>query len=45
MITVSNLPSTTLDLIENKINDELTLIDTPGLLDNGSMIYQFCLNA
>ena len=38
MVTVSNLPSTTLDLIENKVNDELTLIDTPGLLDNGSMI-------
>lgn len=36
--TVSNLPSTTLDLINNKINDELYLIDTPGLLDNGSMI-------
>lgn len=37
-ITVSNLPSTTLDLIENKVNDELTLIDTPGLLDDGSMV-------
>ena len=37
-ITVSNLPSTTLDLIKNKVNDELYLIDTPGLLDNGSMI-------
>ena len=37
-ITVSNLPSTTLDLIENKVNDKLTLIDTPGLLDKGSMI-------
>lgn len=37
-ITVSNLPSTTLDLIENKVNDELTLIDTPGLLDSGSMV-------
>ncbi len=39
-ITVSNLPSTTLDLINNKINDELTLIDTPGLLDEGSMILE-----
>lgn len=37
-ITVSNLPSTTLDLIENKVNDDLVLIDTPGLLDNGSMV-------
>lgn len=37
-ITTSNLPSTTLDLIEMKINDDLTLIDTPGLLDQGSAI-------
>ena len=37
-ITTSPLPSTTLDLIETKINDELTLIDTPGLLDDGSII-------
>ncbi|MBR2832969.1 MAG: 50S ribosome-binding GTPase [Bacilli bacterium] len=37
-ITTSNLPSTTLDLIENKINDNLVIIDTPGLLDTGSII-------
>lgn len=37
-ITTSNLPSTTLDLIYTKVNDNLTLIDTPGLLDKGSMI-------
>ncbi len=37
-VTVSNLPSTTLDLLEVKINDELTLIDTPGLLDDGSLV-------
>ena len=37
-ITVSNLPSTTLDLIYNKVNDDLNQIATPGLLDNGSMI-------
>ena len=37
-ITTSNLPSTTLDLIEVPINDDLTLIDTPGLLDEGSII-------
>jgi ribosome biogenesis GTPase A len=36
-ITVSNLPSTTLDLIEKKFND-LILIDTPGLLDENSMV-------
>ena len=33
VITTSNLPSTTIDSISVKINDELTLIDTPGLLD------------
>ena len=37
-ITTSNLPSTTLDLINNKVNNELTLIDTPGLLDSGSLV-------
>ena len=37
-ITVSNLPSTTLGVIENKVNDDFTLIDTPGLLDKGSMV-------
>lgn len=37
-ITTSVLPSTTLDLIEVKINDELTIFDTPGLLDEGSII-------
>lgn len=37
-ITTSVLPSTTLDLIKVDINDDLTLIDTPGLLDEGSII-------
>ena len=37
-ITTSVLPSTTLDLIEVKINNDLTIIDTPGLLDIGSII-------
>lgn len=37
-ITTSILPSTTLDLIDVKIDDNLTLIDTPGLLDGGSII-------
>ena len=38
VITTSLLPSTTLDLIEIKINDELTIIDTPGLLEEGNLI-------
>lgn len=37
-ITTSALPSTTLDLIEVDVNKNLTLIDTPGLLDEGSII-------
>lgn len=36
-ITTSMLPSTTLDTIEIKINDDLTLIDTPGIIDNGNI--------
>lgn len=39
-ITTSNLPSTTLDFLEKDINDELTLIDTPGLLDDGNIIME-----
>jgi len=37
-ITTSPLPSTTLNSIEIKLNDNLTLIDTPGLLDDGDII-------
>ena len=36
-ITTSNLPSTTIDSISVKVNDDLTLIDTPGLLDLGDI--------
>ena len=38
VITTSNLPSTTIDSIKVKVNDSLTLIDTPGLLDNEDII-------
>lgn len=37
-ITTSILPSTTINTIDIKLNDELTLIDTPGILDTGSII-------
>ena len=37
-ITTSNLPSTTLNVIDIKIDDTLTLIDTPGILDKGNII-------
>lgn len=36
-LTTSILPSTTLDTVEIKINDELTLIDTPGIIDSGNI--------
>ncbi len=36
-ITTSMLPSTTLDTIEIKISDDLTLIDTPGIIDMGNI--------
>lgn len=37
-ITTSILPSTTLDMIEVKIDEELTFIDTPGLLVEKSIV-------
>lgn len=37
-ITTSILPSTTLDTIEIKMNSDLTLIDTPGILDENNII-------
>ncbi|HIR48745.1 MAG TPA: ribosome biogenesis GTPase YqeH [Candidatus Faecimonas gallistercoris] len=37
-ITMSPLPSTTLNTITIEINDYLTLIDTPGLTDSGSIL-------
>ncbi|MBR1376700.1 MAG: 50S ribosome-binding GTPase [Bacilli bacterium] len=40
VITTSLLPNTTIDNISIKIDDDLTLIDTPGVLDSGSIYYQ-----
>ena len=37
-ITTSNLPSTTIDMVNIKLNDDLTLVDTPGLLSSGDII-------
>lgn len=37
-ITTSMLPSTTIDLIKIKLNNSLTLIDTPGILDKSNII-------
>ena len=38
MITTSLLPSTTIDAITIEINESLTLIDTPGLLEEGNIL-------
>ncbi len=37
-LTISPLPSTTLNKISIAINKNLTIIDTPGLIDNNSII-------
>lgn len=37
-LTISPLPSTTLNKIDIKLTDDLTLIDTPGLIDRGSIV-------
>ncbi len=39
-LTMSPLPSTTLNTVNIEINDYLTLIDTPGLVENGSILNQ-----
>lgn len=39
-LTMSPLPSTTLNMVTIEINDHLTLIDTPGLVDAGSILNQ-----
>ena len=37
-LTMSPLPSTTLNMVNIEINDHLNLIDTPGLVDTGSIL-------
>ena len=37
-LTMSPLPSTTLNMVHIDINEHLTLIDTPGLIDVGSIL-------
>lgn len=37
-LTISPMPSTTLDKITIPLNKHLTLIDTPGLVDNGNIL-------
>ncbi|MFA5408751.1 MAG: GTPase [Bacilli bacterium] len=37
-ITTSMLPTTTLALMDIKVNDKLTIIDTPGLIEDGNIV-------
>lgn len=37
-VTTSMLPTTTLDLMEIEVNDKLTIIDTPGLIEDGNIV-------
>lgn len=37
-LTISPLPSTTLDKISIDLSDTITLIDTPGLVDRGNLV-------
>lgn len=37
-ITTSSMPATTLDTIEIKINDDLILVDTPGIVQNDNYL-------
>lgn len=37
-LTTSLLPTTTLDIMEIKLNDNLTIIDTPGFIEEGNII-------
>lgn len=37
-LTISPLPSTTLNKVNIKLTDDITLIDTPGLVDRGSIV-------
>ena len=40
VLTTSNMPETTLDKIKIEINNKLTLVDTPGIVDNQNIIEQ-----
>ena len=37
-LTISSMPETTLETIKIKLNDNLTLIDTPGIVDSRNII-------
>jgi ribosome biogenesis GTPase A len=40
-ITTSMLPLTTLDVMEVEINDKLTIIDTPGFIEEGNIVNSY----
>lgn len=37
-LTTSMMPSTTLDFLEIKLNSDIVLVDTPGLIEEGSVL-------
>ena len=37
-LVTSYMPATTLNVISIKINDDLTLLDTPGIVDDGNIV-------
>ena len=39
-VTASILPQTTMDLLNVKLNDDITLIDTPGIVDDDNYLYK-----
>lgn len=43
IITTSSMPATTLGLIKIKLNDDITLIDTPGLVSNDNYLTNLAL--
>ena len=38
-LTISSMPETTVNMMKIKINDKLTLVDTPGIVDRTSIIH------
>lgn len=43
-VTTSLMPSTTINFININLSDELTLIDTPGIIDDGSILNEVSIN-
>lgn len=42
-VTTSMLPTTTLDMMDIKLNDKMTIVDTPGLVEDGNLVSNYDL--